>query len=249
MPYLLTLLLLTLASCGVPFVPFVHAAGDAPKAPKQEWSFQGVRGEWDQAQILRGYEVATQVCLACHSFKYITHRHLMRPGFTEEEIKVLAKELDMDPKKPILSAMSAEDAKAVYAKEVPDLSIMTKARQGGADYLYALMTGYKEPSQEKMKHYFPEGLPEGAYYNKYFPGHAIAMPNPLADGLIEYRDGTEATIEQMAKDISYFIAWSSQPEMLKRKSVGVYVLMYLVIFTVLTFLWKNQIWARIKKKK
>tara|TARA_A100001015_G_C15022274_1_gene728601 strand:- start:643 stop:1395 length:753 start_codon:yes stop_codon:yes gene_type:complete len=250
MPYILALILLTLASCGVPFVPFVHAAGDAPTPPNQKWSYEGIRGEWDQAQILRGYEVATQVCLACHSFKYTSHRHLMRPGFSEEEVKVLAQELGVDPKEPLLSPLTPEDAKAVYAKEVPDLSLMTKARQGGADYIYALLTGYEQPDAEEMHHLFPEGLPEGASYNKYFPGHAIAMPNPLTgDGLIEYRDGTEATVDQMAKDVAYFIAWSSQPELQQRKHVGVFVLIYLIIFTVLTYLWKNQIWAKIKKKK
>lgn len=221
------------------------AAGGAVPVEKQEWSFSGLHGHWDKAQLLRGYEVATQVCLSCHSFKYIDHRTMMEAGFSEEEAKTLAADMGVKLDDKFKSAMSDEDAKEVYGKPLPDLSMMNKARPNGADYVYALLTGYAEDPKlvEKM---VPGGMPEGTYFNTAFPGHAIAMPNPLSDGIADHRDGTDSTIEQMAKDVTYFMQWTAEPELIKRKHTGVYVLIYLFIFTVLTFLLKNKIWARVK---
>ena len=248
MQFVLAFVMFAVVSYGAPFVPFVHAS-EAPHIEKQDWSFKGLRGDWDKAQLLRGYEVATQVCLSCHSFKYVSHRDLMRVHFSEEEAKALAANANIDWNAKMVSMLSPADAKESYGKEIPDLSIMNKARHGGADYVYALMTGYKDLSEEEMHHYFPDGMPEGANFNMAFPGHAIAMPKPLNEGQVEYRDGTEATVEQMAHDVAYFLQWTAEPELIKRKRLGVYVLLYLVIFTGLMYAWYKQIWAPIKAKK
>ena len=215
------------------------AAGASVEIPQQEWDFMDVRADWDKEKIYRGYQVATQVCLSCHSFKYISHRNLMKVGFSEDEIKVLAKDLDLGVNDKLMSAMSDEDAREIYSKALPDLSVMTRARPDGVNYTYALMTGYEDGHDHKV--------PEGTYYNKYFPGHSIAMPPPLAEGLIDYADGeTEATVEQMAKDVSYFMAWTAEPEKKERERLGIFALIYVLIFTILAWKTKNKIWGRLK---
>lgn len=225
---------------------FVHAAGAGPQAPDRDWQFEGLPASWDKDQLYRGYQVATQLCMACHSFKYIKHRQLADVGFTEAEIRALSEQSGYDKNDPLLSGLSPADAKEIYGKEMPDLSLMNRARAGGADYVYALLTGYSDDPDVIAK-YFPDGMPMGAYYNEYYPGHAIAMPNPLtADGLVEYHDGTEATVEQMAEDVTYFMQWTAEPELVERKRLGVYVLIYLLIFTVLAYFLKRSIWRDVK---
>lgn len=207
---------------------------------KSDWSFTGPRAHWDTMQILRGYEVATQVCISCHSFKYFSHRNLTTAGFTEDQAKALAGKMDMDVNQKLLSGLTAEDSKETYGLVVPDLSVMAKARHGGPDYIYSILTGYEEA---------PAGVDVGnGNYNKYFPGHVIAMPAPLSDGQVTYSDGTEATLEQMAHDVATFIAFISEPERVERQQMGVYVLIYLVIFTALAYVLKCAIWRDIKKK-
>lgn len=232
--FLLTLALLVSA------VSPVMAAGAGVKAPKQEWSFEGVRGDWNLEQILNGYTVATQVCLACHSFKYISHRDFTRLGFSEDQAKVLAADFGVELNDKLVSALSAEDSQATYGKIVPDLSVMTKARPDGVNYVFALLTGYKQA---------PAGfeVAEGGYYNEYFPGHVIAMPAPLvSDGMVTYRDGSSPTIEQMARDVTAFMAWTAEPERVDRQRMGVYVLLYLIILSVLLYFYKRRIWKDVK---
>lgn len=219
------------------------AATDAPHPPKQEWSFDGARAKWDPEQMFRGYRVATQVCLACHSFKYIKHRDLMKLGFSEEQVRKLAKELEMDNiDQPLISGLTDENAQQLYGGPVPDLSLMNLARPNGTDYSYALLTGYEKA---------PKGfeVSAGGYYNKYFPGHVIAMPAPFTfDGQVDYPQGTEATIDQMARDVSAFMAWTAEPIKVHRKNIGMYVLIYLLIFTILSYLLMKHIWRDVKKK-
>jgi ubiquinol-cytochrome c reductase cytochrome c1 subunit len=120
----------------------------------------------------------------------------------------------------------------------PDLSLITKARKGGADYVYALLAGYKEP---------PAGfqMMEGMNYNEYFPGHQIAMAAPLAEGSVEYTDGSQATIPQMAHDVSTFLTWAAEPEMEERKRMGVKVLLFLIVLTAMLYALKHQIWKDV----
>lgn len=233
------IVLLTLALL-VSVAPTVFAAGANVPAPKQEWSFEGARGQWDLEQILNGYTVATQVCLACHSFKYISHRNFTRLGFSEDQAKVLAADLGVELNDKLISGLTAEDSMATYGKVVPDLSVMTKARPNGINYVFALLTGYKDA---------PEGVDvgESGYYNEYFPGHVIAMAPPLAsDGMVTYRDGSSPTIEQMARDVTAFMTWTAEPERIERQRMGVYVLLYLTILSVLLYFYKRRIWKDVK---
>lgn len=228
---------LTLAALGLTVT--AQAAGGAQhELPDMDWQFEGLPTAWDKNQILRGATVATQACMACHSFKYISSRDLIKTGFTENEAKIFAEQMGLDLNDKWMSALSDEDAQGVYGKKVPDLSVMNRARKGGADYVYALLTGYEDP---------PEGS-DINYYNPVFGG-AIAMPNPLVEGQVQYHDGTEATVAQMAKDVTYFMQFTAEPELIERKQLGVYVLLYVLLMIILTYLYKNAVWRDVKKKK
>lgn len=212
------------------------------EAPHQTWSFEGLRGGYDKKEIYRGYQVFTQVCMNCHSAKYVSHRDLMRVGFSEPEVSTLAKAMNMKVDAKLVSALAPEDAIGSYGKVPPDLSMMPKAREGGADYVYGILTGYSE-DPSVIKEYLPAGLPPGAHFNKVFPGHAIAMPDPLTGpDLVSYNDGTKASIEQMAHDVTTFLQWTAEPERIDRQHLGVYVLIYLGIFLVLSYFTKRAIW-------
>jgi ubiquinol-cytochrome c reductase cytochrome c1 subunit len=234
------LLLITLLAFGL-----TAAHAEEQEIAPQKWSFTGLHGKWDKDEIYRGYTVATQVCLACHSFKYVSHRDLMRVGFTESEVQTLAKALNMDIDAKIISAQDDKTAEETFGKVPPDLSLMAKAREGLTDYIYAVLTGYSE-DPELIKHDLPGGLPPNAHFNKAFPGHAIAMPSPLSgDDMVTYHDGTKATVPQMAHDVATFLAWTAEPERIERQQLGLFVLLYLVIFTALAYLTKRVIWKDI----
>ena len=221
-----------------------HAAA-GPDVPDMDWSFEGLHGEWNKDELYRGYMAATQLCMACHSFKYISHRDLMKVGFTEAEVRKLAADMNRSIDDKLISGLSPENAKEIYGKVPPDLSVMNKARAGLADYTYALLTGYSE-DPEKIAKYFPDGLPAGAYFNTVYPGHAIAMPNPIpGPGMVSYHDGTEATVEQMAKDVTVFMQWTAEPELITRKRLGVFVLLYVFLFTLLAYATKRMIWRDV----
>jgi ubiquinol-cytochrome c reductase cytochrome c1 subunit len=223
------------------------ALGHAQEAevPHQAWTFEGLRGTYDKKEVYRGYQVFTQVCMNCHSAKYVSHRDLMKTGFTEPEVATLAKALNMKVDAKLLTALSPDDAIGSYGKVPPDLSMMAKAREGGADYIYAVLTGYSDDKAEIAKD-LPGGLPPNAHFNRAFPGHAIAMPPPLTGpDLVKYDDGTKATVEQMAHDVSTFLQWTAEPERIERQHLGVYVLIYLGIFLVLTYFTKRAIWRDV----
>ena len=120
----------------------------------------------------------------------------------------------------------------------PDMSVLVKARKGGANYIYSVLVGYEDP---------PPGvtLDDGVYYNKYMAGNKIKMPNNLMDGLVEYADGTESTVDQMAKDVTTFLAWAAEPELEERHRTGVKVIIYLILLTTLVYLSMKKIWSRI----
>ena len=228
---------------------------------KTDWSFKGLFGKFDRASLQRGYQVYTEVCAACHSMQYLSYRNLAEPGgpeFTEEEAKFIAasfevldgpnSEGEMFTRPAKLSdkfVMPYENVEASKAANggayPPDMSVLAKARKGGADYIYSLLLGYDEPPYD-MK------LDDGVYYNKYMYGNKIKMSAPLSDGLVEYSDGTEATKEQMAKDITTFLMWSAEPHLETRHKTGFRVIVYLIILSVLVYLTMKKIWSRVETK-
>lgn len=230
-------------------------AAEAISLPAQSWSFSGMFGTFDRAAALRGFQVYKEVCAACHALNQIRFRDLRALGFSEDEVKALAAEIEVTdgpndegemfqrPGQPSdrMKNPFANDKAARAANNgayPPDLSLMTKARKGGADYLYALLNGYGPPPPDLK-------LAEGMQYNKYFPGHQIAMPPPLNPDQVTYADGAKASVEQMAHDVTTFLAWTAEPEMEHRKALGVKVLLFLLVLSGLLYAVKRKVWAAV----
>lgn len=258
------------------------AAGGAEHPRNYDFSFEGPFGTFDQGQLQRGYKVYREVCAACHGMNLLSFRNLGDRGgpFWDEHypnpnenpfVRTIAAEFeiaDIDSEtgedmfragtpadrfpEPYPNATAAAAANGGAAP--PDLSVMAKARHGGADYIASLLAGYEEP---------PEGLrvAPGQYYNPFMsgdmtpfwdgdpehvpPGGFIAMPTPLFEGQVTYDDGTESSVEQMSQDVAAFIAWASEPRATERKRTGLAVLAYLFIFAGLTFVSYRRIWRNV----
>lgn len=228
-------------------------AAEGVAIPAQDWSHSGIFGTYDRAAAQRGLQVYREGCAGCHSLDRIAFRNLADLGYSEDEIKAMAAEAivvdgpdddgemferegrasDYFPAPfPNSKAAAAANGGAVP----PDLSLMAKARFGGADYIYALLTGYEEPPADFE-------LLEGLNYNAYFPGHQIAMAAPLSEDAVEYADGTAATVEQMARDVAVFLSWTAEPEMEERKQTGLKVILFLLVLTGLLYAVKRKVWA------
>ncbi len=234
---------------------------EAKKLLKVDWSFKGYFGKFDRASLQRGYQVYTEVCASCHSMKYLSYRNLAEEGgpeFSEEQAKAIAAnfevtdgpndEGEMFTRPGKLSDKFVNpylnDKEAIAANGgayPPDMSVLVKARSGGADYVYSVLLGYEDPPADVK-------LDDGVYYNSYMYGNNIKMPNPLSDGLVEYNDGTEATEEQMAKDVVTFLAWSAEPHLEERHKIGFKVIIYLIILTFLAYFSMKRLWSRIEPK-
>jgi len=224
---------------------------------KNNWSFEGIFGTFDRASLQRGYQVYQEVCSGCHSVQHLSYRNLSEKGgpeFSVEEVKAIAAQFEVtdgpnedgemftrsgrlsdkfvSPFPNIKAAAAANDG--AYP---PDMSVLAKARKGGAAYIYSLLMGYEEA---------PAGyeLDDGVYYNKYMPGHKIKMAEPISDGVVEYSDGTETTKVQIAKDVTAFLVWAADPHLEARHKMGFKVFLYLIILLTLVYLSKQKVWSR-----
>ena len=225
---------------------------------------------FDRRQLQRGFQVYKEVCAGCHSLKYVAFRNLADLGYSEAEVKAIADQWAVQT--PSVNPETGEAATrknlpadrfpSPYANEVaaraannnalpPDLSLITKARHSGTDYTYSLLTGYR--NADTYKNHEGETLPaanrpgKGLYFNPYFPNLNIAMPPPLvSDGQVTYADGTKATVDQMARDVSAFLTWTAEPTMEKRHRTGFAVLIFLLVFTALAYMSYQNIWASKK---
>ncbi|XP_034021874.1 cytochrome c1, heme protein, mitochondrial isoform X1 [Thalassophryne amazonica] len=227
--------------------------------PSYPWSHGGLVSSLDHASIRRGYQVYKQVCAACHSLEFVTYRNLVGVAYSEDEVKAMAEESEVldgpDDKGEMFmrpGKLSDHFAKpypnpeaARYANNgalPPDLSYILNARHGGEDYVFSLLTGYCEP---------PAGVTvrEGLYYNPYFPGQAIAMAPPIYNEVLEYDDGTPATMSQVAKDVCTFLRWAAEPEHDTRKRMGLKVMLGAAILIPLIYQMKRNRWATVKTRK
>lgn len=233
-----------------------YASSDARKPKQMWWPFEGLFGTFDRQAAQRGAQVYFEVCSACHGMQHLYYRNLQEIGFSETEIKAIAKEKTVIDGPDDLGdmferpALPSDAFVPPYANEAAarasnngafpaDLSLIIKAREDGANYLFSILTGYKEAPEDV--HLMP-----GLSYNPYFEGGQIAMPPPLTASQVEFMDGTPATLEQMAKDVTIFLQWAAEPEMEHRKSMGLKVMIFLAIFTALFFIAKKRIWKNIK---
>ena len=226
-----------------------------------DWSFKGFFGTFDRASLQRGYQVYSEVCASCHSMKYLSYRNLSEKGgpeFSEEQAKAIAANFEVtdgpndDGEMFTRSARLSDKFVKPYQNDKeamalnggaypPDMSVLVKARGSGADYIYSLLLGYEEPPIDLS-------LDDGVYYNVYMYGNKIKMPNPLSDDLVLYNDGTEATKQQMAKDVVTFLAWAAEPHLEERHKIGFKAIIYLIILSVLAYLSMKKLWLRIESK-
>jgi len=256
---------------------FSFASGeDVSKVKEQDWTFSGVFGYYDRAELQRGFQVYKEVCSSCHSMKYVYYRNLSEPGgpgFSTDEAKAIAAEFSVtdgpDSNGDMFerNALPSDKFVSPFENNViarmsnggalpPDLSLIAKARstergfpmwivdlftgyqEQGVDYVYALLNGYEDmPSDFNLQ--------DGMNYNKYYPGNQIAMYSPLSADIVEYADGTEATVENMSKDVSAFLMWTAEPKLEARKKMGFKVIIFLFILAGLLYLSKKKIWARL----
>ena len=265
---------------GLAGVSPAQAAGEAVHIDKQSWSFAGIFGTYDQNQLQRGFQVYREVCASCHGARLIAFRNLSEPGgpsFSEDQVKALAAEYEVtDPTaeggvRPAVAAdrwpspfASEQDARDANGGALPpDFSVLAKARgvtdafpfwifnyftgysEGGPDYIHALLNGYEEEA--------PAGfdLAPGKYYNHVFPGNAIGMAPPLADGQVTYvaaegQTPVPETLEQYSTDVSAFMMWMAEPHLAGRKQTGFVVLLFLIVFAGLMYGTKRKIWAGIE---
>lgn len=252
--FVLTLATVVLLTATVAIIP-VLASHEKPVLNVQSWSWQGLFGSYDHAQLKRGFRIYKEVCANCHALGLVAYRDLSDIGFTNEEIKIIAaeKEVQDGPNEQgemfTRTARPADHFVSPYPNDQaaravnngalpPDLSLITKARAGGPDYLYSLLTGYADPPSDIT-------LMPGMNYNKAFPGQQIAMPQPLFDGIVTYDDGTVSSLSQLSRDITAFLNWSAEPELDTRHSLGLKTMVFLIFLTGLLYALKRQIWSSI----
>lgn len=222
---------------------------------EQNWSFNGIFGTYDRAALQRGFQVYKEVCAACHSMSRLSYRNLADLGYTEAEIKAIAADASVTdgpddegemydrPGRPS-DHFKAPYANVQAAKSVnngaypPDLSLIAKARHGGADYIYALLTGYEEAPANRE-------LLLGQHWNKAMNGNIIAMPAPLSAGQVAYGDGADQSVDQYARDVAQFLTWAAEPKMEIRKRTGVKVFLFLLVFTGVMYAVKRKIWSTV----
>jgi ubiquinol-cytochrome c reductase cytochrome c1 subunit len=251
---------------GVAVSSLAHAVSDhdKPKHPAQGWPHEKIIGaQYDRQSAQRGFQVYKEVCHSCHSLNLVSFRQLEGIGFNEAEIKAIAAsftvmgEPDPDtgdvkerPGKPFdyIPAPYANPEAAAASNNgavPPDLSLMVKARAGGASYLYSVLTGYRQPTAEDL-HHIPGGkIPDGSHFNPYKSGRVIAMPPPLNDGQVSYTDGTNASVDQMAYDVTTFLAWAAEPKLEQRKQMGFLIVAFLLITSGLLFASYKRISKRV----
>ncbi len=242
----------------ISFSSFGAFADTTAKQPLQlVWPFEGIFGTFDRQAAQRGAQVYFEVCSACHSNHNLYYRNLKDIGFLEAEIKQLAQKYTVKDGPNAESEMfdrpalpsdrfvspypNEEAARAANNGAYPvDLSLIIKARHDGPNYVFSLLSGYQEaPADIKL-------MP-GLYYNPYFECGQIAMPPPLTQGQVTFSDDTPATVEQMAKDVVVFLQWAAEPEMEHRKSIGLKVMIFLLVFTVFFYMAKKKIWKNLSK--
>jgi len=261
--------LITGVATNISSPPAPLAAEEFHRHPKPlHLASDGPFGKFDKQQVQRGFQVYSEVCSACHSLSLVSFRDLKGIGYNDAEIKKIAS--DWKTQVPSINPDTGEAAtrKALpsdhfpspFANEIaaraannnalpPDLSLITKAREGGAAYVHSLLTGYQNQPAELLKKFPDAKTPANLHYNPYFANLNIAMPPPLtSNGQVTYADGTPATVDQMARDVSAFLVWTANPELERRRGAGLAVSVFLLFATILGYFAYRQIWHDAKRK-
>ena len=228
----------------------------------------GPFGKFDKEQLQRGFQVYKEVCSACHSLSHVSFHSLEGLGYNEAEIKAIADQwqievpsINPDTGEPATrKALASDSFPSPYPNEIaaraannnalpPDLSLITKAREGGAAYVYSLLTGYQNQPAELVKKFPTAKTPPNLHYNPYFANLNIAMPPPLvSEGQVQYADGTKSTVQQMATDVAAFLVWTAEPKLANRHAAGLSVVIFLLFASILGYLAYRNVWAEAKRK-
>jgi len=252
--------------------PAPLAAEEFHREPKAlHLKSDGPFGKFDKAQLQRGFQVYSEVCSACHSLKLVSFRDLKGLGYNDAEIKKIASDwktqvpsINPDTGEPAgRKALPSDNFPAPFANEVaaraannnalpPDLSLMTKAREGGPAYVYSLLTGYRNADTYRDEHGKPLPAdakpPQGLHFNPYFANLNVAMPPPLTtNGQVTFADGTKPTVDQMARDVAAFLVWTAEPNLENRHAAGLAVAIFLLVASMLGYLAYRQIWHDAKR--
>ena len=238
-------------------IPAVQAQEEATPLPHPGWSFDGPFGTYDRAALQRGFQVYQEVCSNCHSLNLVAYGDLTALGYNEDQVKNVAAQKQVTdgpndqgdmfqrPARPsdhfVPSFPNDQANRAAHNGALPpDLSLIVKAREGGADYVYGILTGFRDPPAN-------DKLPDNMYYNIYFAAgnHHIAMPPPLTDDVVSYGDGTKATTQQEAHDVVTFLEWAAEPRLEERKHTGAKVMIFLLAMTGVLYAAKRKIWAAV----
>jgi ubiquinol-cytochrome c reductase cytochrome c1 subunit len=231
----------------------IAAGGADVNLEKGKWSFAGPFGYFDKAALQRGFQVYREVCAGCHGIDYLAFRNLADLGYNAAEIKAIAAEYEVmdgpddDGEMFMRPARPADQIPNPYRNDnearannngalPPDLSLIAKARANGPDYLYSLMIGYEDAPETTE-------VPDGMYYNNAYPGHLIAMPQPIYGDDVEYSDGAPTTTAGIASDVTNFLMWAAEPKMEVRKRIGVAAVFFLSIFVIMSYFAKRRVWA------
>jgi ubiquinol-cytochrome c reductase cytochrome c1 subunit len=229
------------------------AQEESPPLLHRSWPEDGIFGTFDRAMLQRGFQVFQTICQNCHSTEYLAFRSLEGLGYTEEQVKTIAAQYQVTDGPNDQGDMFQRPAKPSDLREgpfanpqaaraanggalPPDLSLIIKALPGGNNFVYSILNGYTDPPADVK-------VPPGMHYNKFFPGHMIAMPPPLSDGVVTYEDGTKATVPQMAADVVEFLHWLAEPTLEERKQMGLKVILFLVVLAGLLYAYKRRIWS------
>jgi ubiquinol-cytochrome c reductase cytochrome c1 subunit len=253
---------LALALAGVAALTIgVAQAADEPPFPKVSWPTDGIFGSFDRASLQRGFQIYKEVCSNCHAVQHLHYRDLGPAGpgggigFSEEEVKALAEQAQVTdgpndqgemfqrpgrPSDPIARPFANDQAARAANNGAlpPDLSLITKSREGGPRYVFALLNGYGTPPAD-MK------MGQGMNYNLYFPGHQIAMPQPLTDGQVTFSDGTPDNLKQEVHDVAAFLTWAAEPTLEVRHRMGTKVFLFLLVLTGIFYLVKRKVWSNL----
>ncbi|HWJ58531.1 MAG TPA: cytochrome c1 [Sphingomicrobium sp.] len=264
----LTISLITGLSTYLSNPPAPLAASVFHKEPKElHLASDGPFGTFDNRQLQRGFQVYSEVCSACHSMKLVSFRDLKELGYNDAEVKKIASDWkvqtpsinpdtgEASTRKPLPSdTIPPPFPNEVAARAAnnnalpPDLSLITKAREGGAAYVYSILTGFQDQPPELLKKFPDAKTPPNLHYNPYFANLNIAMPPPLTtDGQVQYQDGTKPTVDQMARDVAAFLVWTAEPSLQRRHAAGLAVSIFLLVASILGYLAYQNIWHDAKR--
>ena len=264
----LTISLITGLSTYLSNPPAPLAASVFHKEPKElHLASDGPFGTFDNRQLQRGFQVYSEVCSACHSMKMVSFRDLKELGYNDAEVKKIASDWkvqtpsinpntgEASTRKPLPSdTIPPPFPNEVAARAAnnnalpPDLSLITKAREGGAAYVYSILTGFQDQPPELLKKFPDAKTPPNLHYNPYFANLNIAMPPPLTtDGQVQYQDGTKPTVDQMARDVAAFLVWTAEPSLQRRHAAGLAVSIFLLVASILGYLAYQNIWHDAKR--